>query len=87
MSLFLFIGIGASLGLVLRLVMPRLSSQGFAFTLTTGAAGATLAGVVASSFSRDGSLFQVHPVAVAFAVVGAVMSLLWLTVLTPIART
>lgn len=87
MSLLLFIGIGVSLGVVLRVVMPGLTSQGFAFTLTTGAAGAMLAGVVASSFHRGAALFEVFPSAMGFAVVGAVMSLLWLTVLTPTART
>ncbi|QSQ19976.1 GlsB/YeaQ/YmgE family stress response membrane protein [Pyxidicoccus parkwayensis] len=75
MGIIAFLIIGLLAGLIARAIMPGTQSMGLIATTLLGVAGSFVGGLVASLFSRDGRVFDLHPTGLLFSVLGALLVL------------
>lgn len=78
MSLVLFLLIGVLMALVLRRAVPRMQLTRASTGVLVGIVGALAGGVLSSALVRQGSFFEVQPIALVFALVASAISVLWL---------
>lgn len=75
MGIIAFLVIGLLAGLIARAVMPGTQSMGLIATTLLGVAGSFVGGFIASLFSSNGHIFDLHPTGLLFSVLGALLVL------------
>ena len=76
MGIIAFIVVGIIAGLIARALMPGNQSMGLVATAILGIVGSFVGGLIASLFSSDGHVWDLHPTGLIFSVIGAMLVLL-----------
>jgi uncharacterized membrane protein YeaQ/YmgE (transglycosylase-associated protein family) len=76
MGIIAFIIVGLIAGLIARAILPGRQSMGLIATALLGIVGSFVGGLIGNLFSRNRSLFDLHPSGILMSVIGSIVVLM-----------